>query len=515
MSEGKTVETTLPQTRQGKVQMHSLDVGVKGGEEITLRANDTRYSSVLRLDATGNTQKIVLAVPERGTLRTRTQKQYELGVKVTYNTGVYARTRLVQILPNMLFLNVFGFPLEYVQDNLNDPAVTITPMKTMPFHWPAKRDVQLLRIRAKVPIPNSSDESGRNDVWNWSEPFALVPQQLTHFTVKLRGNRNRELVGYIPVSVTWVKAGHVVLFGRPYGKEPTNYVIRNNTALRLEYWQDGVEKETLSPHSEVVYGFDRLLGPQFINVQVSNDDLTARSYDMNSLINKFSPVEYLRVFQLVAMNDSVLEVCKTRDGQATIRLWPKRDRTAMEYRYQMWSLTANGTLVNPASGLIAQVYGDGLYPGARLYMNDPQRRATEQWQLLPMVPNISSARQTNLVWELDADDLKSGCFLKLAPRNPQSQLQNFRPVYLTQGTGVLAPRIDVDGPTRILEFSDGRPLSEGRRVAHGVSRASFRSLPGMASMGLLGSGGEGSEVAMATTDGDLDGDVSRSDLAVR
>eukprot|EP01134_Creolimax_fragrantissima_P005907 CFRG5907T1 len=458
-------ETLLPVTSPGHVQMHSLEMSkYPAADEIAIRTLETGWSNAMRLDPTGSSSVVTLTVGEQKMLRSNIQKQYEIGVKVKHCSGVYHRTRLIQLIPNILFLNVYGFPLEYVQDNVNTPAVTISSMQSTPFHWPVNSELQHLRIRAKGVIQGSSD------VWGWSEPFSLNPSKLTHFTVKLRGNRNKQLVGYIPVSVTWVKAGHVVIFGRTYGKTDTSYIIRNNTALPLQYWQEGVGKEILDPKSEIAYGFDRLLTPQFLNVQVQGDDLTARAYELDNLQNKFAKVEYLRVFHIVANNDMVLEVCQTRDGQATIRLWPKREESTAEYKFQLWSIQPNGALVNPTTGLLAQVYGDGLISGARLYMNQPKKRASEQWQILPMISSVMSARQSDLVWEVD--NLKVGSFLKLANRS-QSPLQHFRPEYISQGTGILVPRLEVDGPIRILKFSDGH---QAPRREHRISLRSRKSV---------------------------------------
>jgi hypothetical protein len=158
------------------VQGHQWSIGMSGmtlyfslREKIALSiesgAGDGRYlKSAIRskwvspMDISNVMPKTVFSVDELGGPR-----RFELAISITVCPGVFARTRLITLIPRYQIVNLLKRELVVAQDGCLQSETFIPSQSAVPFHW--ERQFLPSKVRLGAPSPEEKHSGDYEDCW--------------------------------------------------------------------------------------------------------------------------------------------------------------------------------------------------------------------------------------------------------------------------------------------------------------------------------------------------------------
>ena len=159
-----------------KIQGHQWSIGMSGmtlyfslREKIALSiesgAGDGRYKQaaiqskwVAPMDISNVMPKTVFSVDELGG-----PKRFELAMSVTVCPGVFARTRLITLIPRYQIVNLLKRELVVAQDGCLKAETLIPSQSSVPFHW--ERQSLPSKVRLGAPTREEKDSSDFDQCW--------------------------------------------------------------------------------------------------------------------------------------------------------------------------------------------------------------------------------------------------------------------------------------------------------------------------------------------------------------
>jgi hypothetical protein len=106
----------------------SIETGI--GDERKKKKQTVRSKWVSPLDISNVVPKTVFSVDELGGPR-----RFELAISVTVCPGIFARTKLITLLPRYQIVNLLHRELVVAQDSCLDAETVIPSQSAVPFHW--------------------------------------------------------------------------------------------------------------------------------------------------------------------------------------------------------------------------------------------------------------------------------------------------------------------------------------------------------------------------------------------
>ncbi|XP_050720689.1 intermembrane lipid transfer protein VPS13D-like isoform X3 [Eriocheir sinensis] len=420
---------------------------------------------------------------------------YIVGVDVRPGRGRYRDTYMVTFSPRFQIENRSSHELVIAQKcfttTFSDPCVQSTWLRAipgcwLPFHWPRLDKEQLLSICLRD-VPGCY----------WSGGFQI--EKIDSFYLNIRDNDGRCF--FLRVEVIISDATFFIVFTDAETLPPP-FRIDNFSEVPITFFQTGTQEERLrtsvKPRSCVSYAWDEVcMQPHITCVAPGGTSVT---YNMNILgegarltYENFIYIALTGTFRNASGSSSGEEDNVTFDPSALecqqlVLDVPEGTRVKLARkengrRSQLWRMTSTGKLqhegsspphdptsrkaANSSATLVLDIAGCAPQPSEyvplMLRKPDERRRLTQTWRftedgrLCCTHVNMFVQAKDGFLGLMPGNDVVLGPpqlvqYDTLANGVPLEQAisrQRLRP-----GSGVLAVRVDTDGPTRVLQITD-------------------------------------------------------------
>jgi len=123
-------------------------------------------------DAVGTEGRVSLKALH-STLKSRHKAQYEVGYSITFGSGAWRRTRIINFVPRYFIMNNTPYWIQIRQHgtSMGDDTCMIKPESNVPFHWPSQTNAKRMHFRCLPPREGHGLEL--EDGWSWSSNFPI------------------------------------------------------------------------------------------------------------------------------------------------------------------------------------------------------------------------------------------------------------------------------------------------------------------------------------------------------
>eukprot|EP01133_Synstelium_polycarpum_P012285 gene12285-14399_t len=206
--------------------------------------------------------------------------RFQFKLLVSTGTGVFFRTRRVDVYPRFVFVNKMPLSLTYTQLQrdiviMTRDSLELCPDDQIPFHWFNGKEEQLISITIH-----------HNAEWTWSGGLRIDSVGTNY--LKLQNRQDEEIEQIIKVEIIDTNESTMVLF-YPTDPQSLPFHIKNDSSLTITFAQKhpGSKKYSLLAGEDIYYTWDHPCGLQLLTVQIES---TSTEINLNK-IKSFKPIK--------------------------------------------------------------------------------------------------------------------------------------------------------------------------------------------------------------------------------